>query len=818
MKMHKLKQSNRIIHMGIYGLSFLISAMGMILILKSRGFYPFKGTTLFFMDMRDQYVGFFASLRYLFSGEGSLFFSWSRSMGGNYLGLFAYYIASPLSFITVFFPLKDMPLAIVVLSVLKIGLCGLSFSVYASWIWEKHGVGGAWTRLLVIPFSVAYALTAYNIAYLLCLMWLDGVILLPCILLGVEKMMDGQKGLHYVLCLTALFYCNYYTGYMVGIFIALYVALCVASRWDRRGLRKIAGILWRLAGATLLSLGLAAPMLLSVIRELLTGRLTVGAYESGEIYNFQPFSKLLMQFTHDACLKLDNGGLPFVYCGYAALAFALLFFLLPRIAWREKLGVGCLITLLSLSFYFRAPDRVWHGFLRPVCFPYRYAFLLSFVLLYMAVRAASRIPWDRLADWGKRFPLFEGVVVILMLVTAMDLGSNGRDTLFAIANAYEYTSVEEYETFLNATQPLISSIKEGDRGLYRINQNYEYSKNDAMLLGYNGMTHYSSTFNRFVNQLMPRLGIAQDHFWNAGYGSTPLTDSLFGVKYVLTQRPVPSFYTALQESGVAWEEDALPTASYRNDYALPMIYTAPVSALSPDLSGVNPFDNQTAVLNGVAGTDHVFFAEYECDMSTGTTLPAEDSGAEGMGRTYIFTAVSDEPIYLYLVTEERYRYPKKVYVNGVRAGDYFNSETSCILYLGTFEAGREVKVEMPEQAMDPERVLIARLNTDLLRETLAPLCANGLDITRHRGGTIVGTVTVPEGETIVTSIPYDEGWTVRVDGRKVAPTKFADTFLVIPAGEGEHVISLSYVSPGFGAGVLLCAAALVLGVGRKGRK
>lgn len=102
----KTKNAQKRYNLFIYALSFFISVVGMLLILKSRGFYPFKEKSLFVMDMQDQYLEFFASLRYLFTGENSLFYSGARSMGGNQLGLIAYYMGNPLSLITALFPLK----------------------------------------------------------------------------------------------------------------------------------------------------------------------------------------------------------------------------------------------------------------------------------------------------------------------------------------------------------------------------------------------------------------------------------------------------------------------------------------------------------------------------------------------------------------------------------------------------------------------------------------------------------------------------------------------------------------------------------------
>ena len=74
--MKKNPHKNRFCHYmdGLYYfLSFVIPVLGMLLILKSRGFYPFKEDTLFVLDMQDQFMEFYASLRYVFGGDNSIF-------------------------------------------------------------------------------------------------------------------------------------------------------------------------------------------------------------------------------------------------------------------------------------------------------------------------------------------------------------------------------------------------------------------------------------------------------------------------------------------------------------------------------------------------------------------------------------------------------------------------------------------------------------------------------------------------------------------------------------------------------------------------
>lgn len=780
----------------LYILAFIIPVLVMITVLKFGGFYPFGDKTMFIMDMRDQYLEFFASLRNIGSGDNSLFFSWSRSMGGNYLGLFAYYIASPLSFITLFFSIKNMTIAILVLTLLKLGLCGLSFSVYGNYLWkrEHEKTGG-----IILVFAICYSLISYNMVYSLCPMWLDGVILLPAILLGVEKILDGKKGLHYMLMLACLFICNYYTGYMAGIFTALYMVyriLCEvkASQSENAMSWKLCGIrIFRFTVSTLLAFGLSTPLILPVVKDLMQGKLSAQNYQPDTATNFKNITDLFGKLANGVYDSITNSGLPAIYCGYLVLLLAVIFFFLRKISVREKIGAAAIILLLACSFYFTKWDMAWHGFQYPNWFPYRYAFVFSFFLLYMAIRAACALVSYIPEGFFQKKLLPVALPGVLAVIVSLEMGHNGSALMAGLDNEFHYATVEDYETFVDKTQPLVNEIQAKDTGFYRINQGYEYSKNDAMLLGYNGMTHYSSTFNAAVNNLTPKLGIAQSHMWNSGYGSNPMLDSLFAVKYILADRPVPAPYKKMTDS-------TLGTSSYRNDNALSIAYSAKAGTLTPDLNNPNPFVNQNTFLNSIAGTNTSFFTEYSY-----TTEQPDNSWS------YTFTADSENPVYLYMKSDSNAW--ADVYVNDNWVGNYFSTETSCSLYLGSFTAGQTVVVKVvPNQEIAVNYAIIAQLHIRELEQSLHTLQQNGMKITRHKGGHLAGTITVKEGQKIITSIPYDTGWTITIDGKKAEPETFADTFLAFQTTPGKHEIEFSYVSPGFKTGVLLFVISLLIAV------
>ncbi len=824
----------------LYGASFGLPVVIALLVLKHQGFYPFGGKTLFIMDMKDQYLEFFVSLRNVISGDDSLFLSWSRSMGGNYLGLFAYYIASPLSFLTIFFPVKKMTSAILLLTLLKIGLAGSSFAYFADYLWKRTGfwatarlaviqqtgekagkyksIYGNQCRLLaVIPLAVSYALLSYNMVYSMCLMWLDGVIFLPMILVGIEKILDGARGFHYMMSLALLLYCNYYTGYMVGVFTVIYTIYRISCHVGRQNLWEWGRKIWRIIAATLLALGLAAPLLLPVIMDLTQGKLTMASYIPDKTTNFI-FAELFGKLQNGVYDSITNSGLPTIYCGYFALLLAGIFMVLRRISLREKLGALLVLALLAGSFYFTKWDMVWHGFQYPTWFPYRYAFVCSFFLLYMALRGICVIgSFERVRKCNPKW-LFAGTVLLLAVVS-VDMGMNGDAMFTGLERQFRYCPVADYEAFLDKTQPLVELVMEQDHGFYRMNQGYEFSKNDAMLLGYHGMTHYSSTFHGAVNGLLPKLGMAQAHIWNSGYGSNPLLDSLFGVKYILDDGIVPAEYLLVNsdrsregsenrggsgsEGGEGSEsgDGTGGAAIYANINVLPIAYGASCVNLNPDLSAPDPFANQNILLNAIAGTDCAYFTEYE--------YVTERSNSEW---SYTFTADSGNPVYLYMKPLKNAR--ANVYVNEVWVGNYFTTETNCSLYLGNFQPGQQVVVRVePSGEAAVSSAMIAQLHMDLLVQTMEGLKANGMDIDRHENGKLSGKIVVGEEQRIITSIPYDAGWSVRIDGRKVEAAKFADTFLAIEAESGEHTISFSYVSPGVGMGVILFVGAVCAAVG-----
>ena len=124
--------------------------------LFSQGLYPFGDGTVLVLDLNGQYVSFYEGLHDILRGEADLLYSFSRNLGGEFLGIYDYYVASPFAMLLALFPERFMLEALLILFLIKAGMCGLTMGIYL----HKHTEGEP-NRLSVVTFSVMYAMCSY---------------------------------------------------------------------------------------------------------------------------------------------------------------------------------------------------------------------------------------------------------------------------------------------------------------------------------------------------------------------------------------------------------------------------------------------------------------------------------------------------------------------------------------------------------------------------------------------------------------------------------------------------------------------------------
>ncbi|MBQ1244828.1 MAG: YfhO family protein, partial [Clostridia bacterium] len=251
--------------------AFFIPAFILFLIYVRMDVYPFGRSSVLVLDLNGQYVQFFAALRSAIYGESSFLYSFGRSLGGEFLGIYAYYLASPFSYLVALFPKDSLLEALFFIFVLKCGSAGLSFGVY------MHNSQRC-NKSVTVALSVLYALSSYFVVMHHNTMWVDALILLPLLTLGIERLVKYKKPILYVVTLALTLLSNYYIGYMSCIFVALYYFYYILSNLGTKASNPLneknhfLRSLMRMGLYTVLGIGIAAILLIPAYYSLTFGK------------------------------------------------------------------------------------------------------------------------------------------------------------------------------------------------------------------------------------------------------------------------------------------------------------------------------------------------------------------------------------------------------------------------------------------------------------------------------------------------------------------------------------------------------------------
>lgn len=836
----------RLYHARIYLFACLLPAVLMFLVYAAFQVYPFGDNSVLVLDLNGQYIYYYEAYWDAFRGDGSLFYSWSRILGGEMAGTFAYYLASPFMLILLLFPRNMIVTATLLMQLAKIGVMGGTFAFF---IRRTRKVDNTTTLI----FSLLYALMSYSVVQLMDPMWLDGLIYLPLICWGVEQLCDKDKILAVSIPLCLMLLAHYYIGWMICIFTVLYfIYYLFFIKRDIESFRQVFGIGFRFFAAALLAGAGAAVVLLPTWQSLQLGKLefTQPDFSMRTQFVLADFFTKLLPESYDT---VRNESLPMVYCGILTLFMTPLFFLNHNIPTRKKLGSVCILTVLLISMYIAPVDIAWHGFQVPNWLPYRYSFLFSFVLLTIGAEAFQRMEgWSprqlaavmaglllyvlyvdtramywletQKAIWFsmiciiavgvllyccKRYSNMQGMSLFLLVLICGELFGSSLETLKSIDKDVAYSKYSSYIPVIPKEREMVQTLYEQDPGFYRMEKTWYRTVNDPMATGMRGLTHSSSALNARPIALLDKLGYVSRGHYTKYKGDTMLTDALFGIKYVAT-KDKPVAYDQ-QPAALTYDE----TRVYENPYALSIGFMANNSILDVELSKDNPFVNQNQILSAMFSNayqeyfrpiliDETLYENVDASPYNDHTLYKPVVEGQNAHIEYLLTAPTDDMIYMYLpnnLTEKTLN----IWLNHEYLDQYYTTDFYTIKTLGRFDpqASLSVIATLTEDYAFMRDQWFFYLDEELFSSAIEQLQARQWNITSYSDTHLEGTVVAEDHQILFTTIPYEEGWTVRVDGKRVEPEMVLDSLLGVRLTPGEHVVEMDFVPGGFRTGVLL---------------
>lgn len=842
--------------------AFLLPAMLTFLVYAVWQVWPFGKTAVLVLDLNGQYVYFFEELRSMVYEGRSLLYSFGRTLGGEFMGIYAYYLASPLSYIVCLFPKKNICEAIYFILVLKAGLCGASMAFYL--YKTKKAVMSR-----ILAFSTMYALCSYAVVQAHNTMWIDELYWLPLLVLGIESLIKKGKYKLYVVSLSMCLLTNYYIGYMMCIFTVLYFIYYYFSRKDNNYMDEKYHFIKTVSRAilfTVIGIGIAAVIILCAYYSLQFGKNTFS--ETKFTFEFKNnFIDLFRKFFADSYDSVEPDGLPFLYCGTITLLLAPIYFMSSKIKAREKIWSGILIFVLIMSFMIPAVDIVWHGFQKPNWLNFRYSFILCFFLVSIAYKAfgnlhdismkavfgiASAYSIILLIIQLQDYDNFGSIAIVINLVlvfaavamlyyvkhgltrtcstvllifTCIELFGNALLNIYYLDDQVVYGKRNAYVNYMEKYSDSVDYIKSYDgTEFFRMEKSSYKKSNDPMALGFYGISNSTSTLNKPVINLLNKMGYASKSHWTRYFGGTPVSDALLGIKYVIYQEEQPNYPYDLIYTD---EQNGLYT--YMNPYALSLAYCTSEKIadynMDSDVSAFVVLNKMISKMLGSKTTIEVFkpidytttTSNCSMGMASGHSKYSPASSSSNASITYHFTAPNDSVIYYFFPTN----YPRecKVTLNGEEFDKLFTKDKTSINNIGSFKEGEEISLNLK---LEDDNLYIKNgaptyfyyLDMEILTEVMAELQNNQLNITQFESTNIIGNVNVTEEKSLLfTTIPYDEGWHVTVDGVKAEITKTCDSLLAVPLGEGEHEIEFVYMPDCFVYGIIITIISLLIFIG-----
>ena len=817
----------------------------MVLICILSGFYPFGDTSILMADMRYQFVDYFGYMKKIFFSNDTLFYSFSKTLGGDMAGLEAYYCNNPFLMLLLFIPNKMLPGGILVMMIIMLGFIGLSFNIFLT---EVYG-----SRYTTLIFSTAYAFMGYLMGYFNCVHYFFNIMMLPLTMLGLYRMVKNEKiSILYIITQALSIFSSYYIGYMICIFsICFFIYLYFTLNGDitKPGdIKNHAGSIGIFVSTSILSVLLSSVSLLCGVMSLRqqSSRKHIPISFKGNFNIFEMFSGLYSNVFNG---NVSDDGLPLIYSGAIALVFIMIFYLSKEISKREKLLSAGIFVFLILGFYIDFLNVAWHGFSYPIGFPYRNSFLFSFYVLFLSYK--SFLKPREIGIKQTAIPLF--IYVIYSLYAGVILrGKIGLRPIFitgiyvAIAillinmykkaafrkyvmpfflvlalidasynayvslNAYFPDKEEDqgirigaYRDFVDETKSIVDHINKEDDGFFRIEKLYRRSNNDAMLIGYNGMSHFSSCEAEQAMRFLESLGFRNNGNWAFyGEGSTTFADCMLGMKYLLSQ---------YDETPKPYEEVYRYNDKYifQNPYALPLCFTMSRDCLDLNPEEYDKFSYQNALARSFGYDGEDIYTKVEGVKVTLNNIKQEGNDyivIDEEKDAYIdlsFVNTSTDFIYMYFDAKELQ--DTDIVINGLTKQPYFTSYGWSIRELGHYPVGEEVSVLIyPKQdkiAFDSFSFYYE--NKTAIAKWYEAATNDECRLNKISSSHLTGSVGSSGQKTLVFSFPYDTTWRVYVDGRKTEVKKAVDGLLAVDINEGDHNIELKYIPRGFVIGLPL---------------
>lgn len=805
-----------------YLLSFLAPMALLFIASAFCGYIPFGSYTFNNYDSYYEYPTFLIELGNILQNGRSIFYTLHAGMGVNFFSILNLYGGSPLNLFSVFFDNTTIYIFYTLLIYVKLGLSGLTMSIYLNSLNTKYK-----NTIWNVIFSLIYATSGWAIAMSMHIMWLDAYILLPLIIKGLDKLILEGKFLSYTLFLALAIIINYYTGFMLCIFMVIYFVYksVITNNFNKK-------TILRFLISSIIAALLSCVILIPTLFNLLGGRFSNLEYSFNYLsFDYHNLLSTVYNMTIGSFISIDHYdyGTTTLYITIFSLVLLISYFFNKKIAKKNKI-----VTLLTLIFFqlcFTIPllDYTWNLFQKPIWWEHRYQFVYIFLTIIIAYESFCKSETIKMSSKSKSIIT---IIFMFLLIFSFSYKVNGLNLsnfrvmllLLSILLFYIYMKSSKtnkwliiliiLELILNTTMTLL--VNRGQKYEAMIEYNEEVNsalekkedKNDyrivttsypntGLVFDFNAVELFSSSNNRATIEFFTKLNLIRDsQNIIMLYSNNPTVFSLLGIKYLHT---TSKYFPC---------ENGLCT----NEYALPFMYS--VSDEIKDLELSSDFqENINNIYSVLLEEKTDLFYDIPIDIYL-ENVEVDENGNFYNAKEDVVVSISataaKECVIVFNDNQFILQEEAKIYINDQEYQFPQRSDYLLVLDEGdTLTATYRYK-SLASNAEPLKGYLFSAIDKEKYEKSIEQIQekTNYTNI-EDPDYILKGEIEV-NNDILLITIPYDEGLTIKVDGKETEYFKVLDALIGLDVENGIHTIEITYFPKGLKAGSIISIASLII--------
>ena len=796
----------------------------------------------------------------------SFFYSFSKSIGGGMLGIWGFNLLSPFNLLFLLTSEENFQWVVPIVIALRYGAMGLTMAHFLVKRYDglknkAYLVPIVATIYALNGFNVSYQMNPifYDGMIMLPLVLIGVEQVLD------NKSPRGYIGM-LALSLFVQFYMGYMTCIFVVIYALFYIIRSENLRNKKVILIRIGKLAAASILAVGIVSAVLLPILISLVSTKGGLQSTLRFDWKLQINPFEILAKLFLG-AFDNTSWPAGPNLPNIYVASFGLLGTLYYFISSKISRWSKIAASFVLVVFLISCAHEFTSKLWHMGQNPAGFFYRFSWIIAFFLVYLAYLSLREVEkftkreasfllisgavifsivqlqqhsfltvWQRLATIlifvvllaALFYPKVKRAWMIIAALTVVELTANAA----LVQSRVGYTDAYKYHDAVLQLKEAINPIRPDHSDFYRINKSFNLSKNDPFMVDYPGLSVFSSNLENSTRDLFDRLG---NNGINATtyYQGTPFQDALFSVKYLVTPKPVlkedypdtsklyvfGNMVTRKDVTTKAPVYEAARTKTFETGLILPIAYGVNDATVNVKLENHQPIQNQNKIVQAMGATSENYLAVLGAnemkldnmevvDPSKPETYKRIDSSKPGT-ITYHLVPQSAEDYWVAIPQKLSHTDKNKVRVklNGKNYEFQDKFQQTQFIQIAHNSVGQptDLTIEIDsDNEYNLSGLRLARSNAALANRIIQERQLQGIKLTYWDNRSFKGTVNITDDSTwMMTSIPYEKGWTVKVDGKVVETAKVWDSLLAYKITPGEHTIEMSYLPDGFVVGFLI---------------